>query len=224
MRVPPQTSCLVLNPARLQSKQGNRNLTMPRSTGNHSVIQNAARMSAWRLAAWAGVAAAAPALAAGPTIKEPKLVRRDGVWHVGQEDRWSWDAQPTPSRGPSLRGPPDSAVDSHWVSAVSGNWEDAVRWSTSPATPNNGGGTTYNVFLDAVGAAYTVGLSTAATVDQLSMPTASALLNIGAGGVLSVAGEATLGGGKIRLDGGQIVGGTYTMSGGLSGLRRIRRI
>lgn len=174
-------------------------------------------MSVWRLAAWAGVAAAAPALAAGPTMKEPKLVRRDGVWHVGQEDRWSWDAQPTPSRGPSLRGPPDSAVDSHWVSAVSGNWEDAVRWSTSPATPNNGGGTTYNVFLDAVGAAYTVGLSTAATVDQLSMPTASALLNIGAGGVLSVAGEATLGGGKIRLDGGQIVGGTYTMSGGSFG-------
>src|SRR5881398_1486318 len=49
-------------------------------------------------------------------------------------------------------------VTASWLSAVSGNWTDGTKWSTSPDYPNNNGTTNYNAAISPVGSPYTIGL------------------------------------------------------------------
>src|SRR5688572_7715593 len=51
-----------------------------------------------------------------------------------------------------------AVVEAEWVNPVTGSWLTPTLWSTQTAYPNNGNpaGTTYDVVIDAVGAAYAV--------------------------------------------------------------------
>src|SRR5438445_8036287 len=52
-----------------------------------------------------------------------------------------------------------------WLNPVSGNWNDATKWSTNPNYPNNGtpAGVNYDANVAASGAAYSIGLSSNVT-------------------------------------------------------------
>ncbi len=67
--------------------------------------------------------------------------------------------------------------DATWVSALSGDWTDATNWSTDPVFPDNNG-TTFDVFITPTGAAYTVTLDAAITIDEFNMPSADATLDL----------------------------------------------
>lgn len=70
-----------------------------------------------------------------------------------------------------LIGFSDSAraqVPVNWLQAVDGNWFDATKWSGG-VVPNNGGGTTYEVTLDADATNYTITIDNDVTLDLLDL-------------------------------------------------------
>src|SRR5687768_8580607 len=77
-----------------------------------------------------------------------------------------------------LATPALAQTTSSWTTAVSGNWTDATKWSSHPFAPNNGSppGASYDAVLAAIGAAHTVTLSSAITIDSLSIDSAAATL------------------------------------------------
>ncbi len=115
-------------------------------------------------------------------------------------------------------------TDVNWLSATSGNWTDPTRWS-NPTYPNNGTplGSTYRVFIEAVGPAYTVTLNTSVALDYLRLNSASATLVLSSG-TLTVPTFDLLAG-TLRIDGGTLAGSTINIgSGGLtfSGMQATR--
>lgn len=70
-------------------------------------------------------------------------------------------------------------TDAYWLNAADGDWSTASNWSTDPIYPNNGSPTasdTYNVTIDASGAAYTVTLDTDITLDNLTLNSSDQML------------------------------------------------
>ncbi len=67
----------------------------------------------------------------------------------------------------------------NWAAAVSGNWDDAARWSPAQV-PNNAGVNTFDARIEQTGAAYTVTLNTAITIENLRVNTPDATLDTAA--------------------------------------------
>jgi hypothetical protein len=109
---------------------------------------------------------------------------------------------------------PASAVviNSSWLTATSGAWNDAANWD-SVNFPHNGADT-YNVTIDATGTAYTVTLNSAVTIDSLTLDSANANVSHTTN-TMTVLGNADLLAGSYTLSGGTISGGTWNQNGGL---------
>ena len=106
-------------------------------------------------------------------------------------------------------------MGSNWLSATSGNWTEATKWSTNPDYPNNGTpiGTTYDAVIGASGSAYTVMLNSSVTVNSLTLNSATATLTHSSGTLTAVNG-LSLQAGQYMLGGGTILNSTITASGG----------
>lgn len=65
-----------------------------------------------------------------------------------------------------------------WTSPVSGNWAVDASWTPS-GFPNNSGPNTFNAFIAVTGAAYTVTLDQDITINDLSVTSADATLELG---------------------------------------------
>jgi hypothetical protein len=78
----------------------------------------------------------------------------------------------------ALAGPRSAAdeIPSTWLAPVSGAWDDASKWSTSPLPPRNSPGVDYHATIDATGAAYTVTSTDFVSVGRLTLNSADALL------------------------------------------------
>lgn len=127
------------------------------------------------------------------------------------------------SAGTAYAGPP--AIN-NWLSAGSGLWTDASRWSLGVA-PGLPGATNTDVRIAAIGLPYTVTLNTFAAINDLSLASRDATLAVTGGGVMQVAGAATIGddsdpttGGLLLLSNGAIRGGTWSILG--AGELRVR--
>lgn len=98
-------------------------------------------------------------------------------------------------------------VTANWLAPVSGNWNDASKWST-PQFPNNGSpaGLTYNVVIDAAGAAYEVLLEQLpVTLDSLTINSADAML-VQSGHSLTLLGASLVQAGRYRFSFGSLKG------------------
>src|SRR5882672_4407151 len=92
-----------------------------------------------------------------------------------------------------------------WANSVSGDWTDATKWSTNPAYPNNGSPSpTYDVIVDAVGAPYTITLSSQVNINNFRLDSASALLQSNTGGLLRMPGPFEIASGSVLLNGGSL--------------------
>lgn len=95
-----------------------------------------------------------------------------------------------------------------WLSAVSGTWTDASKWSSIPVYPNNGtpSGSTYFATVSASGAPYLVRLSSSATISGLTIDSTAATVLIGgpdtSGGTLTVFGAIDVQNGTLAIGGG----------------------
>ncbi len=105
-------------------------------------------------------------------------------------------------------------TDSYWNTAFGGAWTNAARWSSNPDVPNNGGGTNYRAFIEAVGSNYTITSNSDITLDYLRINSANATLRLD-GGILS-APVIDLFAGRLELAGGTIANSTLNI--GSSGL------
>jgi hypothetical protein len=88
-----------------------------------------------------------------------------------------------------------------WLAPVSGSWTNGANWSGGTA-PNNGipGGATYNAFIDAVGANYTVTLNTPTTVvSSLTINSANAFLSLGGSSVFRAINGVSVGPGIFAV-------------------------
>ncbi len=101
--------------------------------------------------------------------------------------------------GLTARGADQTAF---WVNPVWGDWEEASFWSTDPVIPNNLPGQTFDVVLDAQGAHHTISIRSDVTVDNLSIESPFARLDL-QGRTLEVFDT-------LRVDAGvfSIIGGT----------------
>lgn len=119
-------------------------------------------------------------------------------------------------------------VTATWLTASSGNWSDATRWSTNPDFPNNGA-QTYNAVITATGAAYTVTLDQNIEVTDFTLDSADAAFEFGGAFTLRVRGNWLSGatatvdglgnGGSIQVDGiTTFQGGTIRNAGTLLSL------
>lgn len=68
-------------------------------------------------------------------------------------------------------------VDAFWQNPLGGNWAVGANWSTNPDFPNNNG-TKYNAFIQLVGPAYTVALDQDITIDDFTMDSPDATLDL----------------------------------------------
>jgi len=93
------------------------------------------------------------------------------------------------------------AQDADWVDAVDGSWSDAARWSGG-VSPN---GATFDVAIDAMGAAYTVNLDVNAIVDTLLLDSADATL-VASGRTLTVGSLANFASGRASFFNSTITG------------------
>jgi hypothetical protein len=97
---------------------------------------------------------------------------------------------------------------SQWLTATSGNWTDATRWSTNPFYPTNGNGNPlYRAEILATGSNYTITLNSNVALDSLLLSSTNATISHTAG-TLTLGGSATLTAGTFNLGGGTIAGGT----------------
>jgi hypothetical protein len=98
-----------------------------------------------------------------------------------------------------------------WISPVSGDWAEPLRWSTNPTYPNNGSpsaGDHYAASINASGAPYAVSVSTPITLDSLSIVSADATLRAQAA-TLTVLGALRVDVGQFVLDGGAVKSATF---------------
>lgn len=101
-----------------------------------------------------------------------------------------------------------------WLNAVDGGWYDAYNWSSDPYAPTNGNGpdgdSTWDVTINATGAAYGVTLNADTVIDSLLLDSPDA--TVISSGQIEVLGTATLSQGIWRLESGNISGGLWNVS------------
>ena len=110
-----------------------------------------------------------------------------------------------------------ATVTSTWTDPANGTWNVDANWMNAPALggfPNNsnGGVPTYAAVIAAVGATYTVTLSTNVTVEDLVISSANAMLNHTAG-MFTATGAIALSAGTYQLNGGTISHTAVNVSG-----------
>ncbi len=114
-----------------------------------------------------------------------------------------------------LAAPARSAdIVSTWSGAATATWADNANWTSVPGPdtfPNNGA-STYDAVIDAVGAPYMVGLNTDIVVENLTIASADATLELQSGNL--TASGVTLTGGVLRFFGGALLNTTVTPAGG----------
>ncbi len=114
----------------------------------------------------------------------------------------------------ALSSPAFGQTNAHWTGGT-GNWTTVTDWDTNPNYPNNGtpAGSTYNAFLDGLNGstAYIVTLNSAVTVSSLTISSSFATLSHTSGIFQTTTG--TISAGTYLLNGGEIQGGTWTISG-----------
>jgi len=118
---------------------------------------------------------------------------------------------------PSTRA---ATTPANWLTASSGNWTDATKWSTSPAYPNNAAPVDdYDVAIDATGSSYTVTLNAASavgglvTVNSLSLDSSDVKLQLPNGTFTATSG-VTVEGGSFTIAGGTLKDTSVSGSGG----------
>lgn len=118
--------------------------------------------------------------------------------------------------GSSARG----QVDATWLSAQSGSWFDATRWSTNPTAPNNDNppGTLYRAIINATGASYDVTLASNLALSSLRLDSSNASVRH-TGGIFDNLGTMDIVRGNWFLNGGTIRGGTLAFTNATSRLR-----
>ena len=103
---------------------------------------------------------------------------------------------------------------STWIEGAGGNWNDAANWDSVDYPDNgNGGMATYDAVID-LGGAYTVSLTTNVTVEDFTLDSASAMVQLSGNKTLAVNGIADLLDGTFVLSGGTLQGGTWNQNGG----------
>jgi hypothetical protein len=124
----------------------------------------------------------------------------------------------------ALTPPLYAGVEARWSNPVSGNWQDAAKWSTNPSFPSNGApaGTSYDAVIDASGSPYVVTIVRDTAVDGLTLDAPGATLTMFDQGALHAklvdlrAGTFDLGGNNWLSDARvQQSGGTFKMNGRL---------
>jgi hypothetical protein len=117
-------------------------------------------------------------------------------------------------------------IVNEWLLADTGVWSDPARWSLGVA-PGIGGGVGQDARIAATGTPYIVTLNTVAAINNFSLASSDATLQITGGGALELAGIATIGdlndpsvGGLLVLNNGAIRGGTWSVLG--AGALRVR--
>jgi PEP-CTERM motif-containing protein len=80
----------------------------------------------------------------------------------------------------------------------SGNWSNAASWSTNPAVPNNGEGTTYSVTISPTTSSVVTMDLLSDTIDNLTVG-ATDTLNIGGGNILNLVSGSSLNNGTINV-------------------------
>ena len=105
--------------------------------------------------------------------------------------------------------PARAQISANWLNPVSGNWNDPSNWSTNPVFPNNSGPNTYNCFIAATGAGYTVSLNQDITINDLSLTSSDAILDL-TSHALHVNGNYSQSAGVLR---GPVAFGTMTVGG-----------
>jgi hypothetical protein len=104
-----------------------------------------------------------------------------------------------------------------WLNATSGNWSDPTRWSTNPQVPNNGPGNRFNVFLTPTGSAYDVSLDIPVSIDDLTLNSAAATLQLTGSNSLTVNQAFTFAASRIE-------GSSYTGTMRVKGLSTFQGI
>src|SRR5436189_4851324 len=93
-------------------------------------------------------------------------------------------------------------VSATWLPAANGTWNNTANWN-SAFFPNNGnGGMTYSALIGATGPAYTVTLNNSVTVNDLSLTSPNATLNLTGGTLSVVASPINIAAGTLSLAGG----------------------
>jgi hypothetical protein len=89
----------------------------------------------------------------------------------------------------------------YWLNPVSGNWSNATNWSAG--VPNNSSNSTYDVFINASGAPYTVSLGPAATatISSLTLGDTQTTFSVGNSTLLTVSGAVDLANSTLELVG-----------------------
>lgn len=115
----------------------------------------------------------------------------------------------------ALSGPPTN----EWLLAESGAWTNPTRWSLGVA-PGLPGAINADARIAATGSPYTITLNTLAALNTFALTSTDATVSVVSGGVLELAGSATIGdhadpsvGGVLLLNNGTIRGGTWSILG-----------
>lgn len=105
---------------------------------------------------------------------------------------------------------------SEWVAPVSGSWTDASKWSTNDSYPQDGQPAVYwwyTARIGVSGAPFTIDLASDVSITKLEMQSADATLHIDHA-ALTMRQDVSLDAGEVFLDGAEIHGGAWHMSGG----------
>ena len=114
--------------------------------------------------------------------------------------------------------PPAKAADvtATWTTAGSANWADGPKWTCVPGpnvAPDNDGVTTYDAVIAAVGTPYTVAVASDIAIQQLTLNSADATVELQSNTLWAQTGIA-LANGVLLLNGGTLIGTTVTPTGG----------
>ncbi|MCX6874731.1 MAG: choice-of-anchor D domain-containing protein, partial [Verrucomicrobia bacterium] len=121
--------------------------------------------------------------------------------------------------GKRLEFMPGKAADvtATWTTAGSANWADGPKWTCVPgpnvAPDNNGGATTYDAVIAAVGTPYTVAVTSDIAINGLTLNSADATVELQSNTLWAQSGIA-LANGVLLLNGGTLLSTTVTPTGG----------
>ncbi|NRA56638.1 MAG: hypothetical protein HRU13_00760 [Phycisphaerales bacterium] len=103
-------------------------------------------------------------------------------------------------------------IESRWITAVSGDWTDAARWST-PEFPTARGQDEYRAIIDVVGSPYTISLSTDIDLSELVYTSADATIDGAGVGTIVVRDDLEFGDATVRAVAELMAEGTLRFTG-----------